>query len=153
MLITYKDYYHQSYFISLAVFSFYMYMWFIRISCYFKESNLIKRRYLTLWLELKIFPDKWLFWKLKLLISDSLCRLQRKKKSTWMIYLLYNFIKFHMYILVYPNQENIYLKSVLKSINNCGDDFKSKCIVHFWNVKLYTNLFLLSFWSRKCVSW
>lgn len=41
-----------------------------------------------------------------------------------MIYLLYNFIKFHMYILVYPNQENIYLKSVLKSINNCADDFK-----------------------------
>lgn len=76
-----------------------------------------------------------------------------KKKSTWMIYLLYNFIKFHMYILVHPNQENIYLKSVLKSINNCADDFKYKSIVHFWNVKLYTNLFLLSFWSRKCVSW
>lgn len=43
-----------------------------------------------------------------------------------MIYLLYNFIKFHMYILVHPNQENIYLKSVLKSINNCADDLNKK---------------------------
>lgn len=106
----------------------------------------------SIWLSLKIFPDKWLFWKLKLWISDYLY-VDCKEKSTWMIYLLYNFIKFHMYILVHPNQENIYLKSVLKSINNCADYFKSKCIVHFWNVKLYTILFLLSFWSRKCVSW